>query len=68
MLIVGSAAGLAKCRHIAFCNCAAGLLIFHIIEYSEIFLCLNTDVLNVLVEVESHGWLIRRGDDAGGEV
>lgn len=32
-------------------------------KYSEIFLWLNTDVL---AEGESYGWLIRRGDDAGG--
>ena len=41
MLIVGSTAGLAKCRHIAFCNCDSGLPIFHTMEYSEIFLCLS---------------------------
>ena len=37
----------------------------HTMKYSEIFLWLNTDVL---AEGESHGWLIRRGDDAGGEI
>lgn len=35
----------------------------HTMKYSEIFLWLNTDVL---AEGESHGWLIRRGDDEGG--
>ena len=35
----------------------------HTMKYSEIFLWLNTDVL---AEGESYGWLIRRGDDAGG--
>lgn len=37
----------------------------HTMKYSEMFLWLNTDVL---AEGESHGWLIRRGDDAGGEI
>lgn len=37
----------------------------HTMKYSEIFLWLNTDVL---AEGESHGWLIRCGDDAGGEI